>query len=363
MTIFHCWVLSRNHATHRDFSRNVGLYRILFLLSAFFGMVGNAVHATGVIKNSVALAALGRFFLGFSTAEILQRRILGWCLPSYVVFEATRLVQLRVGGMVAGLFLGAVAEAVPITIYSIGVRSIQATSWLMMFLWFAHFFRLCVQFRASQQPRIPESGVLISGGDGQADASDQDVAVGTSSGDYESDSSDSGEVETPAALMYRSASDAASVDALTLCYGRRGPENQNSKYRPAVTDPTLPAPPSKVDGRTKSSSLFRGMKLFVDRTKKLFLHHIGIPVSFLLHMYLSIGLEATFTATPMITSRYFGWSGGRAATFLGVLAAAILPVNFVGEWISRRYEERTVIKVCRDLPAPKAQRRLNILSH
>ena len=46
-----------------------------------------------------------------------------------------------------------------------------------------------------------------------------------------------------------------------------------------------------------------------------------------------------------MTNRYFQWSGVQAAGFLASLALAILPIHFFCEFISRRYEERTVLKV------------------
>jgi hypothetical protein len=46
-----------------------------------------------------------------------------------------------------------------------------------------------------------------------------------------------------------------------------------------------------------------------------------------------------------MTNRYFQWSGVQAAGFLGLLALAILPIHFVCEFITRRFEERTILKV------------------
>src|SRR3569623_372389 len=141
VSAFHCWILSRDNLSHQSSCRNVVVIRRLFILSAFFGVIGNAFYAAAVIKDSILFASLGRLLFGFSATDILQLQVLGWCLQARVVYESAQFVQLRLSGVIFGLIVGSVAEAVPITINSVGVRAIQATSWLKMSLWFVHFVR------------------------------------------------------------------------------------------------------------------------------------------------------------------------------------------------------------------------------
>jgi hypothetical protein len=335
--LFHCFFLSRESATPR--LRTI-LFRRLFLFSAFMGMVGNIVHARGVDRGSVHLAVLGRFLMGFSSAEILHRQLLATCLPSRVVSEAAHLVRFRVVGVVCGLFLGSATETVPIKIVRLGVRALQSASWLMVLLWAIHFVRILFQFIPKSDPGATETGLSGEQLEGEA-VEDTAAASGT---DYDSSSSESDGVGQSNSVFYRSSSDANSRDRLKATYGTSG-----------VTS-LLPA---ATDGGTESSQLrqtssadhgwkkrgFRQVRTFASRIQKLLSYHIAIPVSFALLVYVYFSLEVMFTACPIIADRYFGWSGARAGVLLGCLAIIILPVDFGCEMVSRRYEERTVMKV------------------
>ena len=87
------------------------------------------------------------------------------------------------------------------------------------------------------------------------------------------------------------------------------------------------------------------MITFAGRMHKLLGYHVGIPLVLFILCYTNFAFEVFFTGTPFMTDRYFDWSGVHACLFLSFLALMILPINMVCEFVSRRYEERTVVRV------------------
>jgi hypothetical protein len=337
VTIQHCSALSGDSSSHRS-RYSCGTFRRLLVLSAFWGVLGNALHAVAVDKGSIPLAVVGRFVFGFSSAEILQRQLLAACHPSNIVSESARLIYLRVAGVVVGLFIGALVESIPMVTESLGVRSVQSTSWLLMVLWLVHFVRLVVQFR-STDPNVAAQSVQPK----------NDYITGilpVMSGESVGSSTDSD------ALNESNADLSATYGTVTSANDKHDP--QNSPGAPPGTSEAMPLRTSEVmslrrkpatdQGGKKSG--FRQFRVFAIRIRKLLEYHVGIPVSFLSLLFATFAIEVFFTGTPIITSRYFGWSGARACLFLGCLALSILPIHFFCEHVSRRYEERTVVKVC-----------------
>jgi hypothetical protein len=243
-------------------------------------------------------------------------------------------------GVAIGLIVGAATEQVSI---ALSVREIQTTSWLMMALWLAHALRMFVQFRMTH---VDVADALKTRGS-RSDSSDQGNAALAShdSGGEDSDSSD--DVGTPSRLLFRKTPYSPSENTLTLCYGK---ETQSSKDQAVVSvevaETNVVSLPAALNQRKKPSSVARQWKVFTGRMKKLLMYRLCIPISFMMHLFVAFSLEAIFTSTPIITSRYFGWSGAHASMMLGAFAAFILPINITCEWIARRYEERIVVKVC-----------------
>lgn len=344
---FHCWLLSGEVVNHRFPDRSIGLLRRLFIVSSIFGVFGNVMHALAVIKDSISLAILGRFVLGLSSAEILHRQILCLCIPSQTVVESRRLVHFTVVGMVFGLVLGSAADIIPIAINSFGAAAVQSTSWLMMLLWLTQFVRLCAHFRLSSIATKDADGSVT---DVAAKGSfDSNQIAPTQSADYDSDSSDSGGPGTPSSMLYRSSSDVTSDNPLTASYGAIGRKGMEFSGIPPDR-PEIPQSPM-VGSKTARRRLgaCRSLKIFAGRVRKLLGYHLAIPISFLVHLYTSFACEVILTSTPIVTNRYFGWTGSQAGVQLSTLALLILPVTFFCERIARRYEERTVMKVSQGL--------------
>lgn len=336
IAVFHCFLLS-GESTSYNFSTI--LFRRLFLLSAFMGIVGNVIHAHGVNSGSVEYAVLGRFLLGFSSAEILHRQLLRTCLPSHIVSEAALLVRSRVGGIVCGLLVGSLAETIPIRIERLGARAFQTTSWLMAILWAVHFLQILFRFT----PRVTtnRSKTVDSSGQLNDNASAYAPAPET---DYDSSESSESDVnDTSNSVFYRTSSSKASRDSLQATYGTSGATISLPSQGNANAESSLLRKSSSAVERRRGFG--QQVKTFTSRIRKLMAYHIGIPVALGLICYVNFALEVLFTASPIITWQYFEWSGARAGLVLGCLACFILPVDFICEQVSRRYEERTVMKV------------------
>lgn len=324
VTLMHCFVLSGEPSSSRS-CYNVRLYRILFGLASFFAVIGNVVQAYAVNVGSIRIALLGRFVMGLSTTELLQRQILSACNPSTIVGESVSLVHSKVAGTTMGLFLGASIEALPLFVHTLDVRFLRSTNLIMIMLWSLHLVYVCLKFRDV------ESLALEKTHDGQTkdyDFASQEKADGSSS---ESDS------PNPTRMLYgNDGNDPIAESSTTFGTAIKAtiPEAHDASFskRKKATEPT----------KRKRSKIFRN---FVVRIRKLLDFHVGIPVSLFALFVASFGLETFFTGTPLITYRYFGWNGAQSCSFLGLLSCTVFGIQFVCELVSRSYEERTVIKV------------------
>ena len=332
VAMVHCWVASGQSAAILPCRFRATTIRNFMVFSTLSGIAGNVVHAIAITKKSVSLAIVGCFIFGWSSLELLHRDIVAACLPAHVVSEATRLMLTRIGGISCGLLIGSATEAVPIALQKLGVRTLQASNWLMAVLWAVHLVRVVVQVRPYPEPRtVTESS---------SDVTDQeDDGARTSNNESDSDCSSSEGHETPSSMLLRKSAGEPTGPLPAGLVGIERPsddmENSSLKESKSFSNDRI---------ASKQTRSFRQRMTF-GRVRKLFSFHVGIPVSLLFTFFSSFGMETFFTATPLITHRYFGWSGARASSFLGVLAVTSLPVQYVCAIVARRYEERTVLKV------------------
>jgi len=326
MAIFHAFMMSGDSHAHNRSSMDVGMVRRWLVVSGCFGILGNVIHGVAVDKESLWLAVLGRFMVGFSSSEILHRQLVQATLPSHLVWASAKVVQYRVFGIVAGLCLGILADTFPLNIDTIGVRSTQSTSWVMTLLWLVYMVRVLVQFR----PKAP----LLQLVESPQVAAEKLVAVDDIYGDSGNDeSSDSDHIGTPRSFW---TSSARSQERTAVSYG--GTDGDNDK---SLTE----AAPLKI---TSSKELRkrgnRGNRSFTARLRKLLSYHVAIPTLLFIIFYVNFALEILFTSTPQLTNHYFEWTGPRAGGLLLLLTSLILPIHLFCERIARRYEERTILK-------------------
>lgn len=334
VAIIHTLLVSKEYNAHRFPSNSVGLLRGLFAISCFFGVVGNVIHGIAVDRGSVPLAILGRFVFGFSSSEILHRQLVGACVPSHVVAQSARLVYSRITGILAGLLIGVLIEVVPFTVQSIGIRSMQTSSWLMVLFWLTHLIRTLVQFRS----RVIRPDVEVLKAPTGPETEENGAKADNS---FDSDSSDSHRVGSPS-FLYQSSSAGglSSEDPFRKAYGGSADDSMHGSVPDATT-----AMETRPQSESRKGRPLRPIRTYAGRLGKLLRYNIGIPLTLFLVLYSNYALELYLSGTSVITSRYFGWSGIRSGIFLGGLGLTILPINLVCEFIGRRYEERTVLKV------------------
>lgn len=329
-TLIHCWMASFLHPSNRcRFSMR--MIKALMIVSSSFGIAGNVIQAVAINKRSVTLAILGRFVLGFSSTEILQREVLAACVPSHLVEETALLFLFRTAGAACGLFVGSFTDAIPIVIQRLGVRTLQASNWLMVTFWLIHMVRVSWQlFFQRSEP---------SGSD--IEISPEDIVVKKQASqtaariDEDSDTSSSDEVGTPSSMFYRKVEEGKSQDNAETTIGfleKSGPDEFIEAASPVRWEVEAP---KRRNWKTLA------------RYRKLLSYHVAIPLTLLMYFFASFAMEIFFTATPIVGHRYFdfGWTGPKAAGFLGMLMLLTIPIGFVCEITSRRYEERVVLKV------------------
>jgi len=334
VAVFHCSILSGDSSIYRS-RYNCGTFRWLFALSCLCGVLGNVLHAKAVETGSIRMAVIGRLVFGLSSVEILQRHVLAACNPSCVVAESARFAYSRILGVAAGLWLGALAEAVSRFLNSFQIPSLQYSSWLLAALWLIHVVRVCIQFRPA------ESDCNNQEERARNDSVSEILPVVSSDSD---DSSLDSDAQDPSSIFYNHESAPSSYGAL--------PSPARITDHKTVSDTVL-SPDSEAAPLRRKVSIDQGgkriglrqLRVFAIRSRKLIESHVGIPVSLLSLLFSSFVTEILITGTPIMTYGYFGWTGAQACLFLGLLSLAVVPIHVFCERVSRSYEERTVVKV------------------
>lgn len=332
MTLFHCCIASHTYRNRE------GTVKTLMVLGTLFGIAGNIVQAVGIGRKCGELALLGRFLIGFCSADIIERETLAACVPAFTVEEAFKSAVFRFGGIIAGLFVASVYSYIPVVFDKATEHSIelQGSNWLMILLWSIHFFRVLVEMpsRHNDNSNLPTK--LSSPHKRNAETGGRSEGGGQDNISYCSSSSD--EVDTPASVLGRQIASATNFDRLAKhIYGSVDATSDIESY----TGESSVLGAVKEKQKTTSTRQWKTASRF----RKLLGFHIGIPITMLIVFYTSFAMELFFSATPLITRRYFSWHGARSVSFLGGLIFLVLPIGYVCEIVARRYEERTILKV------------------
>ena len=200
----------------------------------------------------------------------------------------------------------------------------------MVTLWLIHFIRVLVQFRGTD---LRAGNDIINGS----------VEASKTRGDsidamYDSDSSDSHRVGSPSLLYPNSSGGLETEDRFSKAYGGSADESGHPEVEESPTEQ-----PMVIEKR--KGGLFRQALTFATRTRKLLRYNVGIPITLFIFMYTNYAMELYLSGTPVMTHKYFGWSGITSGLFLGAMGATIIPLHFVCEFIARRYEDRIVLRV------------------
>jgi hypothetical protein len=224
----------------------------------------------------------------------------------------------RVSGAICGLLLGSLTQMLPNVLYRLTSRSLQVSSWLLVILWLFQLVRVLIHFQMQIEYEFPRKTTNEF-----TPAKNEGLPEATHDDDSESSSLDD---NSPSIDLIQKAVDSHSSSTGSLRLAERDQTYNGNKAPLSDTDVTV------VSKRQESGARKKRKTIRQPTSKGRFFSKMNT--------FLSL-----FTATPLITERYFGWSGADASSFLGWLMILVLPINFICEVISRRYEERTVLKV------------------
>jgi hypothetical protein len=245
-----------------------------------------------------------------------------------LVQEAARNAIFKVAGVLSGLFFTSAYMAIPSALQFEHSRQLQGPNWFMVLLWFVQLIRILVELRPPQATS------------GSTSASIDEVAIEHSN---EVSSSSSDEVGTPASVLGRQVANATSFTRLANRFRTNEGASDGESYTAESSNLDIAKDvPLQVNAGGRSSNL----KTW-HRIRRLCAFHVGIPISLFIVFFCAYAQETFYSATPLITHRYFNWSGARAGVMLGSITLVVFPVTYVCVVVSRRYEERTVLKVRR----------------
>ena len=390
VAFLHCNSMSKENEK-ADKSFGFTFFRQNFLLYTIFPIIGNLFSPFAVSRKSLSLAILGRILIGMGSSDLLNRHFLATCLPApHLVIEAAKLVQSHHQGVVAGLLVGGISALYDVNVRVATVNSLHTGSFLMAGLWALHGLLLLFFFqetseherKASNGPYIGDTtedhsgagsiGDGINGGAGESYHPDENenredvdnegrtvrhessIGISSHANDDEGKYGDNGSieeeedsidgVETPESQMFPSSSDASQDgenkpsygDELHANYGAAAGFHQLQKFQ-------MPRP--KIDkGIMSVKKRFRKLRTFLGRVRKALGDNVAIPVTLAVIVFVRTAHEILFSSCPLVTDMYFHWRGGRVSLLLGALSFMVFPIGFISEKISRRFDERTIIK-------------------
>ncbi len=300
----------------KDFS-----YKNTFLFSAICPLIGNIMYAKSYNYKSFAMAIAGRLLIGFSSIELVNKQVIVTFSPKndlVTEFSAMRVAQM--GGILLGILIGTLYSSETILEF-VGdqINTVTMSSYLMAFSWFLQFLGLVicsfpkVYFVSSSPPGDRSSEINLS-------ASEHEV--------------DKGYLLPGLFTRGRSLSDSTGADGLKRS---RTQEQVKDHTKASETNPPLIPTPSL-------SIYLKRIVSILKKTKKLMLHNIALPVTFLVYGFVCLSTEVFFTSCVIITHRYFHLPGVWAGAFLALLAALIVPTNFFISHASICVGERVVMK-------------------
>lgn len=278
-------------------------FKSALLFSAACPVIGNLLYAVAISFKSMKVAVVGRFLVGFGSAEVVNRQLISSC----VSFDnLTRASVLFVISDAAGMSLGPMLAAILDTFSGRDINVdlslpflpsggltfnyITSPGYVMSVLWFLELVALFVLF---QEP---------------ARSNDEEDSGGIDSSNEESSN------------------------------GNRAIENGDN-----TTQPRLKGYGSIV---SQESSLAQSGR---ESILKLIFKNPGLPLTIMLFGYIELTCEVLISSCSSVVLRYFGWHGNRAGLLLACLGALVLPAHFVVEKASHYYSERRILFVSLEL--------------
>lgn len=329
---FQCYRMSRQPYVGNQLQLSFAFFRRMFLVAASMAIIGNIVCALAIQQGSIPLVLFGRFLVGMGCAELIHRQLISRCLPAIlVVSESACYIQFQVIGRIIGISTGALAQCVPIYIQGLGFRSLQSSSWFMAFLWLVHGLRVLVKFKNHMDPRDSNSSPLSQDLENQLSKEEE------SSSDSSSDDGD----DVHAGIM-RSSSRTSRDGGLTT---NSKPDDRDLEVaRKSASGTDLSALRIRILTDSNPRKRRHPLKTIVVRVGKVLTYKVAVSVAMVVVVCTAFAQEVLFASCSIIYDQYFNWSGAAAGFFMGSVMTLVLPIDFICEHISRRYEERTVVK-------------------
>jgi len=365
ISMIHCRILSGYSTRKVSNKENINLFRYLLIFSSLSAIAGNAVQVYAIENQSIGLSILGRFLLGFAAAEIVNRQFVVCFLPTFlIVAESARLVQFQVSGQILGLLIGSFAGSSIQTTAELNLELLSvvnqntdarpgrraeedmnlnatashdeidpnfepkenqvclltAANWCMIALWLIYLVYMLFGWGVSDSELDAKEGTNEADyGDSARDGYDQEDS---SSESFESD-------EDTNILEYSSKLRVISADRnFPECDLPESPGDSNARLKP----------------KGQHRKHFRRIRTFTKNFRKLMIYSIAIPVSLVVIVCSVFAQEVLFSTCALITKCYFHWRGSASGIFLASLSVTLLPMDYCCERITRRYEERFLVK-------------------
>ena len=207
------------------------------------------------------------------------------------------------------------------------VERLTAANWLMVGLWLVYLLYILFGWKVSDNAHD-----VRKEGTGEADTGDYEGATNEEDNSSESSVSDQ---ETGHARLFHNSSKLRDISV----------EGNYTETETAIVPESPNNSRKGAELRSPKRKRRRKFRTFTKRIRKLMMYSIAIPVSLVLIVCTVFAQEVLFSSCALITKCYFHWGGSATGLFLASLSAMTLPMDYFCEQITRRYEERSTVKV------------------
>ncbi len=306
-----------------------------FALSALCHLLGNILYTVAYDRKSIWLAVLSRLIVGLFSFEIPNKQfvISRARKSSNIVHEMARLRQTQLLSIFVGLFIGSLMaiESIKVSMYQhLFIVSFESLpGYTMFFFWTMQIIALII----SPQPRTRAIATASINSKETMMTSSEQIDLNTSASDQESQISQSQRRKSFDKRRHsRIDSDQSKFDYYMKRLERNISEvsYRQNDIKEATFDEGL--------------SIEKSMKDVIYKSRLLLLNNVAIPISMMLHTLSTMTLDIIMISLPIITHRYFDWSGSQAGYFLAILATLYIPINYAVSIMSNLYNERTILK-------------------
>jgi hypothetical protein len=362
-------------------------FKSALLFSAGAATIGNALYGFALTNESMSTAYLGRFLVGFGSAEVANRLFISNFVSkrditrSCAKFVAASALGMSVGPLLAGILDSRAGRDLDVDIDIFGgliLNHVTMPGWLMMLAWFCQFVLLALFFFEDSRTAVRDELTLekdvtlprpaqalsnleepiaikptplqpVAAGDSD---DDEDDADGSSNAEVSADrdglvgrgkTSPSGTTDSPpispfAVLDEKQAllkTSAKSKLGGGLAYGSSSVNSSDPVNPPAGDSTTF-----LLLLRTHAKKVAH----VVSDYRKHFFQNKAFPVMLFLFGLIELTDEILINSVALITRRYFHWHGAGAGFLIASLMVFVLPANFVVDKLSSIYDERYLAK-------------------